>query len=110
MSKARLDLPDPLTPVTRVSWLRGIWISRFLRLFCRAPVMVIQPLVRVPLVLNRVLPYVAVRVSFQPSALSLPKLSADCSLHNRCRRVSPDGRCGKVGTAEEEEHVRRILV
>src|SRR5438034_918728 len=75
MSKARLDLPDPLTPVTRVSWLRGIWISRFLRLFCRAPVMVIQPLVRVPLVLNRVLPYVT--VSSERSAFSLIPSEAD---------------------------------
>ena len=37
MSKARVDLPDPLTPVMTVSWLSGIVTSMFLRLFCSAP-------------------------------------------------------------------------
>src|SRR5581483_4157494 len=37
MSKARVDLPEPLTPVTTVSAFSGISMSIFLRLFCFAP-------------------------------------------------------------------------
>src|SRR5262249_40856863 len=37
VSKARLDLPEPLTPVTTVNWLRGISAFMFLRLWTRAP-------------------------------------------------------------------------
>src|SRR6266850_4200491 len=37
MSNAKVDLPEPLTPVTTVRALRGISISRSLRLFCLAP-------------------------------------------------------------------------
>src|SRR5581483_274214 len=37
VSKARLDLPDPETPVTTVSRLCGISKSMFLRLWTRAP-------------------------------------------------------------------------
>jgi hypothetical protein len=34
---AKLDLPDPLTPVTTVRAPRGRVRSMFRRLFCRAP-------------------------------------------------------------------------
>jgi hypothetical protein len=37
VSNAREDLPDPLTPVTTVIRFSGISRFRFLRLFCRAP-------------------------------------------------------------------------
>src|SRR5579863_7730458 len=37
VSNARLDLPEPETPVTTVSWLCGISQSMFLRLWTRAP-------------------------------------------------------------------------
>src|SRR5262245_21257183 len=37
VSKARDDLPDPLTPVTTMSLSRGISTSTFFRLFSRAP-------------------------------------------------------------------------
>src|SRR5271157_1971946 len=37
MSKARLDLPDPESPVTTVRVPRGISTSMFFRLCCRAP-------------------------------------------------------------------------
>src|SRR5215469_2546160 len=37
VSNARLDLPDPLTPVMTVNWLRGISAFMFLRLWTRAP-------------------------------------------------------------------------
>ena len=37
VSKAREDLPDPLTPVTTVNWLIGIENEMFLRLLTRAP-------------------------------------------------------------------------
>jgi hypothetical protein len=40
MSKARVDLPEPETPVTTVSWWCAMESERFLRLFSRAPVMV----------------------------------------------------------------------
>src|SRR5215468_4566922 len=42
MSKASVDFPEPLTPVTTVRALRGICRSRFLRLFCLAPLILIQ--------------------------------------------------------------------
>src|SRR5690242_21649101 len=37
MSKASVDFPEPLTPVTTVSAFSGTLTSIFLRLFCRAP-------------------------------------------------------------------------
>gem|GEM_PF-4410186 len=37
VSKARLDFPEPETPVTTVSWFRGISTSTLLRLWTRAP-------------------------------------------------------------------------
>src|SRR5665647_169139 len=37
MSKARVDLPEPLTPVITMNWLRGSSRSIFLRLCSRAP-------------------------------------------------------------------------
>src|SRR5581483_1569846 len=37
MSKARVDFPEPLTPVTTVSVFSGMSRSRSLRLFCLAP-------------------------------------------------------------------------
>src|ERR1051325_10723783 len=37
VSKARLDLPEPLTPVITVSFPRGISTLTFLRLCTRAP-------------------------------------------------------------------------
>src|ERR1044071_3187746 len=37
VSNARLDFPDPLTPVTTVSLLIGICTLMFLRLWTRAP-------------------------------------------------------------------------
>src|SRR5713226_8883409 len=42
MSKASVDFPEPLTPVMTVRALRGICRSRFLRLFCLAPRILIQ--------------------------------------------------------------------
>src|SRR5699024_7190585 len=41
VSKARLDLPDPLTPVTTVIRLRGMSTSRSFRLWTRAPLTII---------------------------------------------------------------------
>ncbi len=37
VSKARLDLPEPESPVTTTSWSRGISSETFLRLCTRAP-------------------------------------------------------------------------
>jgi hypothetical protein len=37
VSKASDDFPDPLTPVTTVSWFIGIENETFLRLLTRAP-------------------------------------------------------------------------
>src|SRR3954451_24401090 len=54
VSKARLDLPDPDSPVTTTSLSRGISTLTFLRLCTRAPctAMVVRtPLVRASLVL-----------------------------------------------------------
>src|ERR1700732_317323 len=42
VSKARLDLPEPLTPVMTTSWLRGILTYKFLRLCCRAPLTMME--------------------------------------------------------------------
>ena len=39
MSKARVDLPEPETPVMTVVLLCAISQEMFLRLFCRAPFM-----------------------------------------------------------------------
>src|SRR5947209_17342163 len=37
VSNARLDLPEPESPVTTMSWSRGISTEMFLRLCTRAP-------------------------------------------------------------------------
>src|SRR5215470_3397414 len=37
VSNARLDLPEPESPVTTTSWSRGISSEMFLRLWTRAP-------------------------------------------------------------------------
>ena len=44
VSKARLDLPDPETPETTVSFPWGIAQSMFFRLWVRAPRMIISSL------------------------------------------------------------------
>src|SRR5581483_4978174 len=48
VSNARLDLPEPDSPVTTMSWSRGISIDTFLRLWTRAPctAIVVRALVR----------------------------------------------------------------
>ena len=43
VSKARLLLPDPLGPVTTMSWWRGMSKSTSRRLCVRAPRMRIEP-------------------------------------------------------------------
>src|SRR5688500_13168982 len=42
VSKARLDLPDPETPVRTTNFFLGISTVTFLRLCCRAPVMMMR--------------------------------------------------------------------
>src|SRR5437870_4657546 len=42
MSNAKVDFPEPLTPVMTVRAFSGICMSRFLRLFCLAPRMWIK--------------------------------------------------------------------
>ena len=45
VSKAKEDLPEPLTPVTTINLLRGILMSMFFRLLTRAPLISMYSLI-----------------------------------------------------------------